>query len=430
MKRIYYILGIVGVIALAIGIGYFLRYRSGAPSPSSGNAFTGTLPTETTAGGGSGQNNGNETSGQGTGTNGQTPTPTISAGQKFGVISQSSAINFYVDAQNNAILVRPTGQIIKVSSGNPSVLSSSAIAGLIRADFSYDGKKILAVFGDSSNPQESVFDIDSKSWQPLAQGLLSTTWSPDDYKIAYFSNINGSSALSLQTLDISNSKAKAVELMKLNVQDQILDWISPNNIIMSDRGSAFTSGSVWLIDTKNKTLSQLVNGYSGMESIWSRSAGMGLLLSGNSLTNVGGKLSLTNPEGNVINSLTFLTLPSKCTFDTEIQNPTSTVSTSTTATTTKSAAQKQPPVTVKNYLYCAVPRDSQKLSVSSLPDDYEKMALFTLDNFYKIDLSSGNVTSVFADLNQKLDAKNLGVFNNTLLFINRYDSLVYAISLK
>jgi hypothetical protein len=65
-----------------------------------------------------------------------------------------------------------------------------------------------------------------------------------------------------------------------------------------------------------------------------------------------------------------------------------------------------------------------------LPDDYYKKAFFTLDDFYSIGLDNGVVTAIFADQNQALDAINPKVFNQILFFVNRYDSKLYAISLK
>ena len=85
---------------------------------------------------------------------------------------------------------------------------------------------------------------------------------------------------------------------------------------------------------------------------------------------------------------------------------------------------------LKKWLYCAVPRDTQKFDLARLPDDYDKKKLFTVDDFYKIDLGDGSITEVFADPAQALDAAQLQVANQTLFFVNRYDQRLYAISLK
>jgi hypothetical protein len=151
----------------------------------------------------------------------------------------------------------------------------------------------------------------------------------------------------------------------------------------------------------------------------------------------GGKLSLLNTSGQTLNALTFLTLPSKCVFDIQTQNPPQATSAPTTSSSTKSTSKKgsatPPPVVTpvisQEYLYCAVPRDTQRLNTSALPDDYLKGALFTSDDFWRIDLATGDTSAVFIDPNQNLDATDLKIFNKTLFFVNRFDKKLYAISL-
>jgi hypothetical protein len=102
------------------------------------------------------------------------------------------------------------------------------------------------------------------------------------------------------------------------------------------------------------------------------------------------------------------------------------------ATTTKPASATQAvsgAASSTKTLYCAVPRNQQKLGFSTLPDDYLMRALYTSDNFLAINLDTGNTTPVFTDASQTLDATNLKIFNQILFFVNRYDNKLYAISL-
>ena len=136
--------------------------------------------------------------------------------------------------------------------------------------------------------------------------------------------------------------------------------------------------------------------------------------------------------------LTFLTLPSKCTFNFEVPAPIpvtgSVVATTTTGTHTSGTKAIVPtpiaPTTqAPAYLaaYCAIPQDTSKLNGAKLPDDYEKMSLFTQDNFYKIHTDTGATENFFLPT-QILDASKLKMFNNILFFVNRYDQKLYAIS--
>lgn len=422
MKRLLYLLIILAAVAAVILIGYFLRYRSSGTPSEQGLSPAGNLPAAPQQGGAAQPAQGQTPSE----TAGQQPAAGIPAGQKFGVVAQNPVNNYFVDSQNNVFIVQPDGQVIEISGGNANVLSSAAIINLIGSSFSYDGKKILAAFGDPTAPQYSVFDIATKAWQPLAQNLKSVVWSPNDYRVAYLSESGGVSALTI--FDTSDAKAKPAELLKIRVRDLTLIWNNTNQILLSDKGSAFSAGSIWSFDVSRKALNAVVEDFPGLESVWDGTANIGLVFSANSGGH-GGNLRLIDTSGNTLNALSILTLPSKCTFNAQPQimskAPTSTTGAKTTSTQAASAATSTP-----KTLYCAIPRDQQKLVSSALPDDYQKKNLFTADDFYKIDLSSGDVSSVFNDQNQALDTDNLKIFNQNLFFVNRFDSKLYAISLK
>ncbi len=422
MRRFLYLFIIIAVIALVVLIGYFLRERANV---NEGGA-TGNLPPVP-----SGQfpkPPPGTSPGSPASPGGALP-PTTFLGQKFGVIAQNKVLSFFVDDQNNTTLVQPDGQVVRVVSGEASVLSSSAIVNLREARFSYDGKRILAVFGDQSSLQASIFDVPNKSWQPLQSSFRSPAWSPNSYQIVYL--FDKGDATVLTTLDTGNAKAKPQELIKLHLQDVSLSWPTQNKIIVSDKPSSFSFGSIWGFDVKLKTLSPLVENKLGLESVWSGGAELGLIFS-TDLTRRGGKLSLVDNKGNTLNDFAILTLPSKCAFDIRATQPqtTSTVKAATntkTSTSTAAAADR--------FLYCAIPRDQNKFAASQLPDDYEKRVLFAADDLFRINLNlgapeAGSIEPVFSNSGQMLDITDVKIFNQNLFFINRLDQKLYAVSLK
>lgn len=419
MRRFLYLFIIIAVIALIVLIGYFLRRGA---SPGEGGA-TGNLPSTPS------QQFPKPSPGtpppSPAGPGGTLPQTTF-LGQKFGVVAQNQVLNFFVDSENSAVLVQPDGQVVKITNGEASVLSSSAITNLREASFSYDGKKILAVFGNQSNPQASIFDVSNRSWQPLQLKLKSAVWSPSSYQVAYLAD-NGDAA-AITTLDVANPKAKPQVLARLHIQDVVLGWPAPNKMIIADKASVFSSGSIWNFDVKQKTLTQLVQNKPGLESVWSGGAELGLIFETNP-NRRGGKLGLVDRAGSAINDLAFLTLPSKCAFDIQLVQQATSTKSSKIATSTATATSSN------KFLYCAVPLDQRKLTASELPDDYEKRAMFTTDDFFRVNLNlgapeAGNIESVFSGSGQPLDATDLKIFNHTVFFINRLDQKLYAISLK
>jgi hypothetical protein len=414
MTRRYLIIGVVIIVILGLVAiwWFFLRGTTTPPAPA---GSTGILP----------QTGGAQT---GTGTSGNLPSggnPVAgipNAATKFGVVSDEPVLAYFVDAGNNVIIVEPDGKIARVTNGQTTFLSSSQIANLMAASFSYDGAKALVSFGDRDNPQTSIFDLATKAWAPLTMGIISPVWSPSDYRIAYLaSNTDGTKTLA--TLNAAKTTAKPSTLLSLNAQDLSLVWPSKNNIVLSEKPSALTNGSALLFNLQNQTLTPITLEVSGFEALWNGNATsaaatpFGLVFSANT-PRPGGRLRLINPSGNTVQSVNFLTLPSKCLFHRE--SPVLPPGASSTTSTV--------PVAPYLALYCAVPEDQDELSSARLPDDYEQMALFTADAFYGIHTDTGAMDSVFSPP-QNMDAADLGIFNHILFFINRYDQKLYAISL-
>lgn len=361
-----------------------------------------------------------------------TPAPVYTGGQKFGVIAENQVAAYHVDSQNNVILVQPDGQVAKITNGNATMISTSAVTSLIKADFSPAGSKIAITFGNRSNPQVSIFDVISKSWQPLPAGIHSPAWSPTGTQIMYFRR-NGDVNI-LSTLDISKATAKPVEISTIHLEDRDIQWLAVNQALFLPKNTAFVQDAVWSFDVKNKTLAPLTGEQWGVSSLWSSAVNMGLVFTADQTSLHEGKLTIFDTLGKALSGLLIKTLPSKCAFSAEEQivsaPPTQTAT--TTGQTGAKATSTSATITsvLKKWLYCAVPRDAQKFGISRLPDDYNKRKLLTIDDFYKIDLAGGGITEVFADPAQALDATNLQVVNQTLFFVNRYDQKLYAISLK
>ncbi len=417
MKRYLYLISIVLVIVIVILAGVLIARQNqpgGPGAPITGGTTTpGGLPVAPPAGGAG--------TGGGTPVSGNAGVTTNYEGQKFSVVaSDNKAIDFFANPDGSVVFIQPDGQIMKVLRGKVSSLSSSPIANLIRAEFSYDGRGLLTVFGNGAQPEASVFDVTARTWRPLPANTLSPTWSPDNHQLAYLGERNGSGEIFI--VDATAVNATPQEVMKIEAQDIALNWLGHDKILLSDKGSALFGGSVWALSIKNKTLTPLVMNNPGLDSIWNDSSG--LIFTANQ-TQEGGSLGLVDAVGNSLQTMSFLTLPSKCAFSIETL-PTSTKARAA-ATTTKATS---PTATVFKKLYCAVPRNIEQFKSETLPDSYFRKEFFTADDFYAINLADGTVTAVLPDAARSVDATNLKIFNNTLFFVNRFDDKLYAISLK
>lgn len=421
---------ILAVIIVVIAIGALLYYiftRQGANTGTPAGQ-TGSLPGVPVQGT-SGSQTGNIV-----GTSGNSPSAPAGSSQTFGVLANEQAIDYYIDSGNNTTIIQPDGTILTLTNGQPVILSSSKIQDIMSASFSYDGKKILVNFGDAGDPQTSVFDIASKAWTPLPQGMQSPVWSPNNYQVAYLTTgASGSGKESVATLNVAALSTPPSVLTTITMEDMLLQWPNKNMLVLSDKPDAYTVGSALAFNISSKAITPIAFEYPSLQSAWSNAtSGLGVIFTGTA-GNVGGDLSLISPSGNQ-RVLTFVTLPSKCAFNEDIVAlPQAASTTATTAATSTKAATSTMTMagatTTTLDLYCAVPRDQQTLSIARLPDEYDQKMIFTADDFYKVNTSDGALTTVFSDQSYNLDATDLKIFNDRLFFINRYDERLYGVAL-
>ncbi|HEX4104558.1 MAG TPA: hypothetical protein VHZ04_03770 [Candidatus Paceibacterota bacterium] len=423
MKRsLYIIIGIVVLILIVAVVFWFVRGQSSPAATTTTGA--GSLPSTGTQGSSTGGNIGGSLPATGV-------TEGNGSGTSFGLVSNEPALSYFVDPQNDVDVVEPNGEVAEIANGQngqANFLSSSQIQSLITAGFSYDGAKAFVNFGVPANPQTSVFDMTAKAWTPLAAGIVSPVWSPADYRIAYLAtNANGS--VTLTTLDISKAGNKPVALVTLAAQDLTLAWPTKNVIVLTDRPSAYSLGTMWFYNLSTKALTPAATPAYGLVAAWSATTKPVAVMWGSGASGRGGGFSLVGALGTstqtTAQSLNFLTLPSKCTFNTETE-PVATPTPSVATTTPKATPTPAPQTYLA--LYCAVPANQSALSSVPMPDTYDQMSLFTSDNFYRIHTDTGVTDAVLLPTGS-YDATDLHVFNNILFFVNRYDQKLYAISL-
>lgn len=433
MRRVLIVLIIV-IAAAALGFGawWLLSQNQQTQTPPAGT--TGSLPEVGTQGTGTGAGGtGSGTSGAGStvigsftpgSASGTTNGGAAAAIKSFGVAYAGPTANYFVDARNNIIIVGPDGTITEVTAGASSTLSSTPIANFIGATFSYDGKKVLVSFGDPANPQSSIFDVATKSWTPLPTGIVSPQFAPSDYRIAYLTN---GTTTSLFTLDTVNPKKAATLLLTSYLQDLTLSWIAPTQMVLAGRPGTYEPTNILLFDTAKSTLTPIVYEGMGAESIWTGPSGstptLGLVFM---KSGSGYSLRLANATGSALQTMNFLTLPSKCGFSIEPgalpPAPTS------TATSTSNATGKMIVAPTVPMLYCGIPRDASGFTAAHLPDDYDQMALFTVDDLYRVNIVTGTTTALLADASQSFDIFKPKWFAGSVFFINRYNQELYGLT--
>lgn len=400
-KTLLYLLVAIAIIAVVAFVVYQFISSGNSSNAPAGVGQTGALPNT--------QNQHFPTANQPLSVNVNTNAAfgTSASSSKFGIISNDPALDYFIDAANVVTLVKPDGTIESIANSKTSVISTTTVSNIINAAFSYDGKKMFITARNGTTTRSSVFNLASKSWVRLPDGMQSSVWSPMNYQIAYLAPSN-SGTETITTIDLGTANTKPVAVMSLAMEDMSLQWPSKNIMVISDRPSAFTTGSIWLFNISSKMISSAAYENFGSESLWSASSSAIIFSAGSN--NAGGQLVFQNIAG-AQRTLSFVTLPSKCAFGTPLvasgtMNPSSPI-------------------------YCAVPSDQNTLSSARLPDEYDQKIYFSDDDFYSINTGTGLLNRIFSAsaANQTIDATDLKVFNNILFFINRYDQKVYAIAL-
>ncbi|MDO8664674.1 MAG: hypothetical protein Q7K44_03990 [Candidatus Liptonbacteria bacterium] len=415
-KALIILIFILVVVALGFG-GYYLRSRQ--ESATAPTQTTNTLPPAQTA-------ENQASTAQQTSTTQNQPAGAI-GGSKLNIISQSQALDYSVDKGSNAFILQPDGRVIRMSGGKAESLSSTTLASITSASFSSDGKRIAAYASDSlSGNKIHIFDTEKKIWSLFPNAAQSFSWSPDSHKIAYLSLAGGINTVYIA--DGDNSRVKPSELIKIRGEDITISWPVPSTIFLGDRPNSAWNSSLWSLNISKKTISPVLTDLPGLETAWGSSTtqSMGLAFSSGTNGN-GGKLQLINQDGKKLRTFDFITFPSKCVFYDKPVPQDSIKPSSATSTSTKTVA----PVVAKSFLtlVCAIPRNGDTLNNSPLPDAYLKKALFASDDFFEINVSSGEIKSVFSDSSKNLDADDVKIFNQSVFFINRYDKKVYSIAL-
>jgi hypothetical protein len=388
MKRIIYLILLVLAIGGVVAVGYYFRYRGGSPPGLGGepgeSAYPLTLPPPSREAGAA--------------ENPDKFSPV--RGAELSRVASGSVLAYFVYSATSSVVLRGDGEVALLNQNGAEVLSGSAVNDILQAGFSYDGKKLAVVFGKRSESQASVFDVQSKSWQPLADPVYAFAWAPRDSRLAYFTK-NGTRS-EIRIWDTSRAANKPQVLMPLAAEDAVLNWPSPGQILLSQKPGAKIPGTLLKIDLTKRTIVPLMEDLPGLSAVWSGVSDWGVVfVSGNG--GRGGLLQLVNGRGEALRTMSFVTIPEKCVF--------------------YASREKN------EYLVCGVPQNYGTWNALTLPDAYLKKEVFSRDWIYRIDMKTGEIEVIYGGAGEAVDATNLEVADGNLYFRNRLDGSLYGLAL-
>ena len=316
-------------------------------------------------------------------------------------LSQEPVISPVVDQRRERIKYHRAfdGQVLAVDfqGEQKETLSDSVLNNFVKALWSPDTEKALSLFSENGQVKKYLYDYQTKKATTLSENIAWIDWSPTGDKIVYeFLSADLNHNVSVADPDGANWKA----VFKTRVPDWQVEWVSKDIISLATPPSGFVQGVLYALNPETENFSKVLSDYYGLKPLWSPK-GDKLLYS--RVESGGQNLSLwvANQDGANSKEMALTTLADKCVWSAD-----------------------------NTSFFCAVPQEIETSAV--WPDDYYKGLVSTRDDFYQINLGTGQQIKLFESSNDFFyDASSLMVSddNDFLFFINGYDNHLYALEI-
>ncbi len=232
------------------------------------------------------------------------------------ILSQEPVFEYWVASTSQEIFyANSEGKIAKVNpGGQDAFLSEQQIENLNFILPSPDSQKIIAAFGDPRQPQFSIFDLASNAWSPLPLEIKSITWSPEGKRLTALINQNNQTDLVI--LDLAKylssdpkqkAKSSTTIIKNFSLQDLKMEWLTPNEIIFTDKPSNLIMSSAWRLNfakPTNPVFTEIIQPGNGLMIKWLKDD-LGLKFQNQ-------QSSLINWAGQIMNNFSAMILPDKC----------------------------------------------------------------------------------------------------------------------
>ena len=279
-------------------------------------------------------------------------------------------------------------------------ISSTFLNNLVKIIWSPDKTKVISIYQDEAeNITKNIYDYKTGKVYPLSSNIQEITWSPNSDKIAYQYTNEATGENNISTANSDGTKWQNV--FQIRMKNLNLDWIG-SQISFYEKPSGIAPGSLFLLNPLTKNLTKVLSDIYGLSVKWSPQKDRVLY----SKTASGGKnisLYVAEKDGSNEANTTVSTLAEKCVWSQD-----------------------------NRTIFCAIPKNINEAAI--LPDDFYK-GLFTADDeFWKINLDTGEKTALLQNWernNEMYDAVDLFLspLEDYLFFVNKKDGLLYSVEL-
>lgn len=393
MKPIYKIIIIVAALIIA-GIAVYLSWQKFTATPPTlpetggGVSLPGAGPAATPGGGAGGEFGTSPTS---------TAPGTSSLSSSLKKISESPAFGLWVaEGTKEVYYLSPEGKVFSVKEGPDLEISAQSLSALNRMIPAPGGGRVLAAFGDPRVPRWNYFDVVDGSWHSLPANIENATWGGTSDQLVVLMKNGGETNLALFSLTQTTQNTRVL-IRDVSLEDILMWFESPEQIIIAERPSASYASRVWRLDLKTLSFSLILAPERGLSIVPMRGNNVVLKWS------TADQLFVLNHTFERGEKTPFSTFPEKCDVSAET-------------------------------LYCFTPRNAFPQNIT-IPDGYYQNKFYTTDSLVRIPIASttpflGVADSPWASTAASpIDAKNPRVVGGVLYFINRYDGFVYKLTI-
>jgi len=402
-KKIFIIVGILFVLALASLLIYNLFFKTTTPGGEAGP--NGALPTTPAGRGGeatpSGLPGGDSSSGGQAGS--PVATPKSLAALKIKPISQEKALAPTIGTNGKTVkyFSRANGNIYEsdFDGGGLKKISSVNLTNLIKALWSPDKEKIIGLFSENEKIKKYFYNYTSNQSSILNEKINYVAWSPDSKKIAYHyvDPASEQNNISLSNPDGTNWK----NIFKTRLDNVILEWPIKEKISLRTPPSGLAQGVLYAINSETGDFFKVISDTFGFYANWSPKGDKILFSS----TNSRGKnptLNLSDEKGANFKNLNLAGLADKCVWSNDDKT-----------------------------IFCALPQEISQNA--TWPDDYYRGLVILSDDIYKINLETDQRTKIIGSTDEvSYDAQELFLSpkEDYLFFVNRSNGLLYSLKIQ
>lgn len=324
--------------------------------------------------------------------------------EKIKAISQDRVIGPTLSSDGKKVMYYSvdTGNVYESNFDGSELIrtSSDYLSDLIEAKWSSDKEKVITTLVDGKGTvAKFLYDYYSKKSTSFNKFIREIAWSPNGEKIIYQYLNDYTDENKLSIADPTNTAWTNV--FETRLRDLVLEWPRDDIISLRTRPSGLATSLLYTLNPATKELKKVLGNIYGLVAKWGP-RGEKIVYSA---TNSEGKnisLFTVNGDGGDKREIDVETLVEKCAWSEDNRN-----------------------------IFCAIPRVIPSDLV--MPDDYYKGLFQSSDNFWKINLETGEKKQAVSPLEMKTsyDAHTLFLSpeEEYLFFINKIDGRLYSIEL-